>query len=37
MDVFFDNFGCFFASGQKKVDIKMPVLDVFMTANSILL
>ena len=37
MDVFFDNFGCFFASRQKKVDVKMPVLDVFMTANSILL
>ena len=32
----FDNIRCIFASGQKKVDVKMPVLGEFMTANSIL-
>ncbi len=32
-----DNFGCIYASRLKKVELKMPVLDVFMTANSSLL
>ena len=37
--MYFDNFGCIFDNFgcilpvEKKVDVKMPVLDVFMTAN----